>query len=662
MAVDSPWDDRNPALGQMPDGTLVLAYGEAHSYRADGTFDLAAGPYLPFVVTSTDGGKTWSSKRPLTAPWPNASPYGKITVCKDGTALLSIYQMPSNGTGVLRSRDNGKTWGDYSPVPGHDETQVLETPDGRLMAFSRMDGDTKNGLLLSESDDHGRTWVRERKLMKAQQWPFDATVLASGRLLLSYGSRVDHLGAGVVLSDDGGKTWDVDRRVLVGWNSLRGDTGYPSTVQLDDGTIVTMYYAVGTADSPDTQAIVIRYTEKQLDETVNPVKTSPDVVVYRGTYPAWPWITKTPSGKILCAWREGTEHMFSAAGRVMLAESDDEGKTWSAARTIVDVPDVDDRNAAILAVSDAEWIVVYNTYTSNTVSRAMATRTTDGGRTWSVPEEVSSLDARTRSGPIKLSSGALLLPYYESGGSPQSLAGLSTDGGKTWTTVRVPNAPGLTGDEWSAVEMPDGAVVGIIRNNATGDDGSLYVTQSADQGQTWSVPEKTNLRDEQPATTGSPAQIFLHKGKPWVLYDDKRMISVALATTDDPKLIAWNVDQRQRAYRYRADDKMIEDGGYPCSVPLSGDRRLIVDYVIDGDVHAIVGHDVSIPPCSTAAPGCEKPRPRPNIHGILYNEDDDHRFTLDPAGTIKPERFDQMVDELANSEVTVMLIAAPRER
>ncbi|MEK6249434.1 MAG: glycoside hydrolase, partial [Planctomycetales bacterium] len=44
VAIDSEWDDRNPAFGQMPDGTLVLAYGEAHSYRPDGVFDLAAGP------------------------------------------------------------------------------------------------------------------------------------------------------------------------------------------------------------------------------------------------------------------------------------------------------------------------------------------------------------------------------------------------------------------------------------------------------------------------------------------------------------------------------------------------------------------------------------------------------------------------------------------
>lgn len=271
VAIDSEWDDRNPAFGQMSDGTLVLAYGESHSYRPDGEFDLAAGPYLSFLVTSSDSGQTWSQKRPFSAPWPNASPYGKIAVCKDGTALMSIYQMPSNVMGILRSKDNGKTWGDFSPVPGsHDETLVIELPDRRLMAFTRRDGETDFGLLLSESDDKGYTWIRSRKLLKALQWPFDATLLRSGHLLLSYGSRLDRYGAGVMLSKDLGNTWDEEHRVLLGWDSLSNDTGYPSTVQLDDGTIVTMYYAVGTATSPDTQAIVVRYTEEQLGEAMSP--------------------------------------------------------------------------------------------------------------------------------------------------------------------------------------------------------------------------------------------------------------------------------------------------------------------------------------------------------------------------------------------------------
>lgn len=276
VAIDSQWDDRNPALVQMPDGTLVLAYAEAHCYKPDGTFDLDAGPFLCFLVTSTDDGQTWSQKRPISTPWPSASPFGRIVVCKDGTALMSLYLAPTGAVGILRSKDNGKTWGDFSLIRqglGSDETQVIELSDERLMAFTRTSGqDGDNGLAVSESNDKGRTWRQTDKLLKPMEHPFDATLLHSGHLLLTHGSRVGpgQYGVGVILSKDAGRTWDVKHRVPLACDSLNLDTGYPSTVQLDDGTIVTMYYAVGTTTSPDTQAIVVRYTEEQLAEAMLP--------------------------------------------------------------------------------------------------------------------------------------------------------------------------------------------------------------------------------------------------------------------------------------------------------------------------------------------------------------------------------------------------------
>ena len=324
---------------------------------------------------------------------------------------------------------------------------------------------------------------------------------------------------------------------------------------------------------------------------------SPDVVIYEGTYPAWPWIDKTPDGTLLCAWREGTEHMYSSTGKAMLSQSTDGGLTWSSAETIVDAPSIDDRNVAIAALSDKDWILSYNTFTSSEASRAMIVRTLDGGATWSAPQAIgsSSLNTRTRAAVVKLSTGDLLLPYYKVN-SDRAMAAISKDNGQTWTSVTVPDAVGFDGIEWSVLEMPDGDLKGLIRNHLSGNDGSFYVTSSDDHGLTWSTPVKTNLRD---TLSQSPAQLFLQDGKPWVVYDDARMVSVALATTDDPNLITWNVDDRLPAYQYRSDGVPITDGGYPCSVALGGDRRLIVDYVVDGDNHSIVGYFVTVPEPST---------------------------------------------------------------
>jgi len=157
VAADGPWDNRNPALGQMPDESLLLAYAEARSYRADGTFDLMAGPYVTILVTARDCGKSWSARRSLKSPISNPSPFGKTNVARDGTAMLSLYEMPSKRVGLLRLRDSGKTWSDWTILPGRDETQTIEISDGHWMAFTRIGEPGLFRFLLSESHDaHGR--------------------------------------------------------------------------------------------------------------------------------------------------------------------------------------------------------------------------------------------------------------------------------------------------------------------------------------------------------------------------------------------------------------------------------------------------------------------------------------------------------------------------
>ena len=69
--------------------------------------------------------------------------------------------------------------------------------------------------------------------------------LQDGRLLSTFSNRRKApFVECAVLSEDGGKTWDIDNTIIIstqdGGNP--GDMGYPSTVQLKDGTLVTVYY------------------------------------------------------------------------------------------------------------------------------------------------------------------------------------------------------------------------------------------------------------------------------------------------------------------------------------------------------------------------------------------------------------------------------------
>jgi hypothetical protein len=71
--------------------------------------------------------------------------------------------------------------------------------------------------------------------------------LKDNRLLMTYGHRRQPLGNQARLSTDHGRTWS-DPIELSG-DGITGDLGYPSTVELDNGTLVTVWYEV-MKDSP----------------------------------------------------------------------------------------------------------------------------------------------------------------------------------------------------------------------------------------------------------------------------------------------------------------------------------------------------------------------------------------------------------------------------
>ena len=103
------------------------------------------------------------------------------------------------------------------------------------------------------SDDGGRRWSPPIPITRDGEHPADLTVLASGTIQLTFGRRIRPLGCGALLSRDGGRTWDTHHEVLLAGDGVRNqDLGYPSTVQLRDGTIVTaLYYASGSETGAD---------------------------------------------------------------------------------------------------------------------------------------------------------------------------------------------------------------------------------------------------------------------------------------------------------------------------------------------------------------------------------------------------------------------------
>ncbi len=64
--------------------------------------------------------------------------------------------------------------------------------------------------------------------------------LGDDRLMMTYGHRRAPFGNQARLSEDHGRTWS--EPVIVSGDGAGGDLGYPSTVQLGDGSLVTAWY------------------------------------------------------------------------------------------------------------------------------------------------------------------------------------------------------------------------------------------------------------------------------------------------------------------------------------------------------------------------------------------------------------------------------------
>lgn len=260
VLVDGPQDDRNPGLGQLADGTVIVAYTVINRERTGvDVGDTSSAPRNDgvHIMRSTDNGQTWGAPersegiaaryRQEADEGMSGSPYGKIVQLPDGTALMAVYfNFPDerkHQSWLFRSTDSGVTWGDSTRMGEHfNETGLVVLGDGRVLAAMR--SEVGRYMSLIESSDGGRTWSRPTRISGDNEHPADLIELSDGRVLLSYGQRNTPRGVEAILSPDGGRTWDPATKVMLAEEVKYGDNGYPSSVQIGDGSIVTMYYQV----------------------------------------------------------------------------------------------------------------------------------------------------------------------------------------------------------------------------------------------------------------------------------------------------------------------------------------------------------------------------------------------------------------------------------
>jgi sialidase-1 len=218
-----------------------------------------------WVIRSTDGGTTWSARMPTIVN----SPHGPIQLA-DGRLLYAGKELWTGAgrIGVCESTDDGLTWRWLAEIPtrsgddvkrGYHELHAVETVDGRILVHIRNHNQPDAGETLQcESADGGRTWSEPRSI---GVWglPSHLLRLRDGRLVMTYGHRRQPFGNQARVSADHGRTWS--EPLTVSADGVAGDLGYPSTVELADGRLLTVWYEKPAAGAATLRQAVWRIVE-----------------------------------------------------------------------------------------------------------------------------------------------------------------------------------------------------------------------------------------------------------------------------------------------------------------------------------------------------------------------------------------------------------------
>jgi hypothetical protein len=266
VVLDSPIDDRDAGVCETPSGSLLVTTFTSLAYQA--VLDRASGWPADklarwqavnrrasarqreallgtWMLRSTDGGMTWSTPYRV----PLNSPHGAVPL-SDGRLLYAGKRLWDSGrkVGVCESADDGRTWRWLADIPArpgdrvedYHELHAVEASNGRLIVHIRNHNEPNaRETLQCESSDGGKSWSLPRSI---GVWglPSHLLRLRDRRLLMSYGYRRPPFGVQARLSEDNGQTWSAP--LILSDDGMGSDLGYPSTVELPNGRLATLWY------------------------------------------------------------------------------------------------------------------------------------------------------------------------------------------------------------------------------------------------------------------------------------------------------------------------------------------------------------------------------------------------------------------------------------
>lgn len=229
-----------------------------------------------------------------------------------------------------------------------------------------------------------------------------------------------------------------------------------------------------------------------------------------------------PDGSLMCVWFGGTQEGvadISVWGSRLLPGS----RQWSEAVKLSNDASRSEQNPVLfLAPDNVLWLLWTAQISGNQDTAIVRYRqSTDLGQSWGdIATLLDKPGTFIRQPVTVLDNGNWLLPVFYCrtqpgekwvGNDDISAVKISADKGKTWRDIEVPQSLGCV--HMNITALPGGTLVALFRSRWAD---NIYYSQSVDNGESWSVPEPTELPNNNSSiqvttlVSGELALVFNH--------------------------------------------------------------------------------------------------------------------------------------------------------
>ena len=241
-----------------------------------------------------------------------------------------------------------------------------------------------------------------------------------------------------------------------------------------------------------------------------------------------PDLLELENGDLLCCWfagsREGNADISIAVARLPA-----DAEQWEQPVIVSDDPTRSEQNPSLFQNPNGDIWLMYTAQAAkkpddNSDDSLQGTAeirrkiSHDGGRTWGPTEAVFTRPGSFCRQKIQvLSNGRWIFNNFICAldgtrlGSDVTVIQISDDQGKTWRGVEIPGSRGRV--HGNVIELEPGKLVCLLRSRAAD---HIYRSESNDNGETWSVPVITPLRNN----NASISAIKLQSGALAIIYND----------------------------------------------------------------------------------------------------------------------------------------------